>query len=544
MLRELHIRNFALIEDVSLEFGDGLCVITGETGAGKSLLVGALQLLLGGRGGYDKIQHGADEAILSARFTPTEAAKEVLGSLGFDDDEVVLVRRLLRAGRSYFWINGVPATAETVRALGRYLVDIHGQHQHQLLLDPKTHLALLDEFAGVGELLERLGKLRERYLQSSRALEDLVSRRDEILRQRRLIQFELEELSAAGLDDPDEESKLERELARIEAAEKLIRFGEMLSDRALEGEGSIFELAQALRQQAEELPEDDSVRQVLELLDTVSAAARELQLLGAGLAKTEYDPAEAERIRQRLALLGDLQRKYRKTLRELIEYRDALARQSVECGDVDEEISRLEGEVSALRDELVAVAGELSERRREAAEALSRKIEDELAPLGLGDARFQVALSTVQDEESPFELGGKRLRLFERGFDVCEFLFSANPGVPPQPLRRIASGGELSRVALAVKVALPKAQKVGCSVFDEIDVGVGGKTALRVAERLWELARTRQVIVITHLHPIARRADWHVLVEKRKRGEKTLVSARPLAPDEREKELERMMALE
>ena len=544
MLAELRIENLAIIESLTLGFEDGLCVITGETGAGKSLIVGAIKLLLGERGGADKIRAGANEIRISARFFPTKSALEVARGMGIEEDEITIMRRITKAGRSYFWINGIPTTAENVKRIGKFLADLHGQHSHQMLLDSNLHLNILDIFGGVERERKMVETLYDEFQAKKRELDELVRRRDEVLRQRRLLQFELRELTNANLNDPDEESKLEEELSRIESAEAILEFAELLRQSVFGESMSIADIAGKIKANAEELSHISEVRNAVELIDTILAATDEIRIIADKLAEVEYDPERAEQIRKRLALLGDLQKKYGKNLKQLIEYRDKLAEQSVEELDVDEAIEKLKGELSEIRTRLEDAAAKLSLLREKAAKKLSKAVEKELAPLALENAKFEVELKRQQDESSEFRLNGVPMRLGRHGFEKAEFLISTNPGMPLRPLKDIASGGELSRIALALKVALPAWKEVGCCVFDEIDVGIGGRTALFVAEQLEKLAQDRQVIVITHLHQIARRAKCHIVVEKYQMQGETFVSARMLSSDEREKELSRMLAIE
>ncbi len=544
MLAELHIENYAIIEKLSLQFCDGLCVITGETGAGKSLIVGALQLLLGGRGGTDRIRNGAQNMKIVAKFHPAKYARKILTESSFDADEVVISRRITSNGRSSFWINENPVSAETVRKIGDFLVDLHGQHSHQLLLDRNTHLSLLDDFARIKNIVDEVNKLFHRYHGVADELDKLRSQKDEILRQQRLIEFELNELEEAELQKPDEEEILERELEVIESAEKMIEFASKLSDVAIEREDSLIEIIGNLRREMEDFPHTDDVAKISQLFDTISAAADELGIIAENIAQIEYDPHRAEEIRARLKLLGDLQRKYAKNLPQLIEYRDRLSKEHLEIADVESREQKLAQNLEKVRTKLNESVVALSEKRQKSAEKLASAVERELFPLAMESAKFLVDLKTVPEENSAFKLNGEKVHLFENGFERCEFLLSANPGNPPKELRKIASGGELSRVALALKVALPASNRVGCSFFDEIDAGIGGRTAIKVAECLKKLSKNRQVIAITHLHPIARRANCHIYIEKKIEGNKTDIFAITLSKKQQKNELERMMALE
>ncbi len=541
MLCELHIENYAIIDKLIINFAEGLNVITGETGAGKSLLVGALKLLLGERGGVDRIGPRRDELIVSARFL---SANEKADFDGDKFDEIVIERRITKAGRSYFWINGRPATAEMVKNIGRFLVDIHGQHSHQLLFDPSYHLDILDEFADVYSLRDAVRKKFDVWNDLVGKLNEIENKRDEILRQQRLVKFELEELNAAELEDIDEEKKLEEKLEILESTERILEFAQNLSEKVYEGDGSIVEIAGELRNRAKSLPIMKNLDKVVEYLDTIIAASEEISSISNELARVEYDPELAESIRERLSFLGDLQRKYHKSLSELVQYRKELEKISFESENVDEEIEKLKNEIAETVRELNEKASELSHKRLGAGKKLQSKVRAELKSLGFDNAEFSVKFERIPDDTSPFSLGDEPVKLTARGFERVEFLFSANPGHPVQPLRKIASGGELSRLALAVKVVLPSSNVAGCSLFDEIDAGIGGQTAIKVAERLAKLAESKQVIVISHLHPIARRANHHIALEKIVSKQKTKVLAKILTGKDREDEIIRMMAIE
>ncbi len=544
MLVELQIENFAIIEKLSLHFGNGLCVITGETGAGKSLLIGALKAILGERIEKDFIREGANEATIWARFIPASCAVEMLSSLGIAADEIVISRKITDSGRSYFWLNGKPVTAELVKKIGNYLVDLHGQHSHQLLLDHSTHLSILDEFAGLQESTNKLAQMLSQYNSLLKELEKIRSQRDDLFNRKRLLEFEIEELTRANLSDPLEEKNLESELERVESAERLLEFSSKIIQTISEEEGSIVERISILRREANDLEKIGEVSQIIDLLDTISAACDEINIIAGQLGKIEYDPNQAQQIRERLTFLGDLQRKYRKNITELMEYLSKIEQEHVELYEFDETEKQMGKKISQMRDEILVLANAISAKRNEAARKLAISVMDQLNTLGMEGAEFSVRLDKVPDNSSPFIVNGERFHLFKSGFEKCEFFFTANPGIKARELRKIASGGELSRIALALKVALPSADKVGCSVFDEIDVGIGGRTAISIAQRLFELSLGKQVIVVTHLHPIARRAKNHIYIEKTISDGKTIVSAKTLSADEIDAELERMMSIE
>ncbi len=544
MLLELNIKNYAVIESLKLEFGDGLCVITGETGAGKSLIVGAISLIIGERGDTRRIRAGAKELIVSARFLPNEKVKEIASKMGIESDEIIITRKINTSGRSYFWVNGTPFTAEKVQLISKFLIDLHGQHSHQLLLDTQIHLDLLDQFLGTMNLRKSVSELLKNYKSLTKKLDDISQKRDEILRKRRLMEFELNELESAKLHDPNEETILEDELVKIEASESLIELGTNISQLALENGTSIAALTSQLKRQADRLSSIEEVRETIELLDTIIAVTGEMRILVDKLLDVEYDPIRAEEIRTRLSYLGDLQQKYSMNLEKLIEYRDDLKFRVVSEHNIDKEIDALKSEIEKKRTQLESSATQLSEIRKNGTVKLSKAIKAEFDALALKNANFKIKLTTVPDESSPFFIDGQPSKMFPTGFERAEFIIRTNPGMPFEPLRKIASGGELSRIGLAIKVAMPKWSDTSSTIFDEIDSGIGGQTAVSVGEHLEKLSKNRQVIVITHLHQIARSAQNHTLITKRLEDNMTYVDAKTLSSTEQDSELQRMLALE
>lgn len=543
MLAELHIKNLAVIREVTLEFSRGFCVITGETGAGKSLLVGAIKLVLGERGGADKIYAGENYLRVDARFIPSHRLKNTLIQMGIDTDEIVISRKITSEGKSSFWINNTPVTAEKVKQIGELLVDLHGQHSHQALLNPKNHIYLLDQFAETEEMTQAVAKLFHEYSDISRKLERLNTIKDEELRRQRMLKFEIDELTNANIRS-GELKELKEELELLDSAEQIVAFGEKLIASSAEGTNSISEIAGNLLNELSSISHIPDAEQIAELLKGIIASADELRMLGEKATRVEYNPHRADEIRNRLFFLNDLVRKYGKDIDELIIYRDQLLSQSHELENVDDLILKTKQEFGQVRAKLEKLAQELSKIRKEKAKELSKRVENELSQLGMSDAKFITHIEFIHDPESKFLLDGKPCRLFSTGFEQVQFLISTNPGHPPMPLTKIASGGELSRIALALGVVIPQNENQGTSIFDEIDTGVSGITAMRVAERLKKLSEKRQVIVITHLYPVARLAEQHWVVEKKLRQDKAEVSARLAENQEREKELTRLSAPE
>ena len=506
MLRELRILNFAVIDEVRLELGPGLNALTGETGAGKSIIVGALSLLLGERASTEDVRAGEERALVEAAFDvadrePVLRRCEEAG-IEVEDGWLVLRREVRREGRNRAWVNGSPATAGLIWDLGSALVELHGQHEHQVLLRPEEQRRILDAFAGAGEIAAEVRGLHDELGEVRDRLDELEQRVREARERADWLRFKAEEIEEAELE-PGEEEELEAEATRLENSEELTTLSGRLHGEIYADDGSVVDRLGALGRDLERLAELDP--DAAELRDLFSSARAELEELGRRLAdyqdRVDHDPGRLARIRERLDEIFRLQRKYGDSVEDVLEA-GRRAREELETlGSADRRREELEERAEELRGELEERAGRLSETRREAAEALDGEIEPLLSELGMEDGRFEVVLEPL---EEPGPHGAERV----------EFRASLNPGFEPGPLARIASGGELSRVMLALKTVLVRVDDVPSLVFDEIDAGVGGQVAHRVAEKLAAVAREHQVFVITHLPQIAARADAHWRVEK------------------------------
>ena len=534
MIVELRIRDFAVIEELSVPLSPGLNVVTGETGAGKSIVVDALGLLVGGRASSSSVRAGRRRAVVEGvvdlKGLDRVAHRLASMGLGGDEDAHLLLRREVRAeGRSRSWINDSPATAGALRQVGEALVDIHGQHEHQRLLSGDFQQQVLDEFGGcaevagaVAEAFRRAAELRERLTRAESRRRELESRAD-------FLRFQLDEIDGAKLE-PGEEERLRVETARLANAETLARESGALHELLHAGEGAVADrLADAAARVRRMGETDPSLAALVAALDDayhrVTDAAGELATYGDGI---EHDPARLESLQERDALLHALKRKYGATVEEVLATGETLRRELDELTASEADEGTLTRELAQAEAAWEDAAEALSARRREAAERLSRAASALFAGLGLEGGRFRVELEQ-RGEPSP------------RGLERVRFAASMNPGFPPGPLARIASGGELSRVMLALKSVLAGVDDLPVLVFDEIDSGVGGAVAAQVGERLAEVARGRQVLVVTHLARIAARASSHLLVEKDAGGERAKTSLRRLGSDERVREVARML---
>lgn len=534
MLREIHIQNFALIDRLTLSFGEGLNILTGETGAGKSIIIGALGLVLGERGSADVIRAGSERAVVEAVFDLSDAPASVRGRLaeaGLDDDgedTLLLARELNKNGKSQCRVNGRLMPVSTLREIGDGLIDIHGQHEHQTLLSPERHGGLLDGWLGAKALAlrEEVGRAYQAVARIRRHLEELRGEARERARNLDLYRFQQEEIAAADLK-PGELEELAHERSRLANAEKLAAAAEQAYDSIANAGIDSLNSALAAIERAGAM--DESLSQIAEqLTEALSYAEEARRSLRTYRDDIEFNPERLEEIGDRLDLIHSLARKYGDTIEEIAAYAEELTRRLDTLENSEAREAELSRALDAATSELDRNAEELSTLRREGAKPFACAVRAELAELGMADTVFEVSITP-----QPVSSGG---------IDRIEFLLSPNPGEPLRPLAKIASGGEISRLMLAMKSVLAQAAFVPTLIFDEIDVGVGGRTAGVLAEKLGKLARHAQILCITHLPQIASQPVWaHFRIEKNSESGRTVVDVRSLDPDERVEEIARML---
>lgn len=532
MLTLLRIFGFALIDELELPFGPGLTAITGETGAGKSILVDALGLLRGGRAAAEVIRTGRDEARVEAilELPAGSAARARLVADGREVEDGLLVRRVVaRNGRGRAHLGGVLATAADLTGMVAGLIDIASQHDQQSLTDPESQLAILDAFAENEALRGEMAEAAAARTAARTALESFSADARARGEREDLLRFQLGELETAR-PEPGEDEALATERERLRGAEKFFGATARGEETLYAGDGAVSErIAAVARELAPLAALDPALGPVVESLTSAQAAvedaARELGRYARGV---RSDPARLGEVEERLFLLQRLCRKHGGTVADLVAKQAALRAELADLGSFDEGLAARQAAVAAADARVAAAAAALSASRAEAARALEKKVTAGLRELGFASARLPVALESR-------ELG-------PNGADRVRFLFAPNPGEEPRPLAKIASGGELSRVMLAVKQALARTDEVLTYVFDEIDAGVGGGTAEVIGRKLKRLAVDRQVIVITHLPQVAAFADAHVRVTKTAARGKTKVEIERLSEDERPAEIARMLA--
>lgn len=555
MLAEITIRDFAIIDQLTISWEAGLNVLTGETGAGKSIIVDAVGALLGDRLGPEVVRAGRDRAFIEGIFDvdfdqPAHAAlRELLAEheLAEDDRQIILTREIARTGRSVARINGRAVPLALLQQVGEQLVDVHGQSQHLSLLRVREHLELLDRFAGLTEQRRVLAELvgRWRALQAERKKLQAEIRVAE--RERELLRHEIAEIEAAQLQ-PGEEEELLRLRQRLRFAERLRHAVEqalLLLNGLDEQRGAVDLLEEAAMLCADASRADRGLTEPATILERLASEAEEVARdLRRYLDQFDSDPRQLEDVEARFLLLADLKRKYGESIDAILAYLEEARRKLATAEGGAALLETLDARERQLRGEIAAAAFDLSRKRRAAAEALTRAVERELADLNMPNARFGVSIEQQPEEAGidwPSEDGAQRVAVDASGADRIEFLFSANPGEPPRGLGRIASGGELARVSLALKAVLARADHRVTLVFDEVDVGVGGRSAAVVGQKLWELTRTHQVLCITHMPQVAAFADQHLVIAKEVEGEVTRTSVHALSSDERPAELAAML---
>ncbi len=537
MLTELRISNFALIDQLHLVFPAGFLVLTGETGAGKSLLIDALLLLVGGRASSEQIRTGANEALLEACFVPPESHPLVSqlrqdGYMLSDQEEIFIRRLVLRSGKNRSYINGQLAPLQTIQEIGKQLVDIHGQHEQQSLLSPKRQLELLDAYGGLHDVVATFQQRYEEWKAKQHALEALQRRLQEKAERQDMLRYQYEELIKMELQTGEEEV-LQQEYHRLKHSGRLGELSHQSYAALYDQDGSILAELQEVKSWIEELSQIDAqCQEWLPLLHSSILALKEVtQSLRDFCAEVESDPERMEVIDRRLAGLQRLKKKYNKTVEELIQFVENLKEDLTFLERKDEQIASAERDAASSLTAMNASAKELSLKRSKSAKRLVKQIQQEFKELKMESMQIQINLVANQESE----------KFGPTGMDCLEVLLASNPGEPPLPLSKIASGGELSRIMLALKTVFAGNDRTPVVIFDEIDSGIGGEAGIVMGHRLRQLAQFHQVCCITHLPQIASHAHSQFMVKKAREDERTLTTVQEITGAEREGEIARML---
>ncbi|MBU2849680.1 DNA repair protein RecN [Acidithiobacillus ferrivorans] len=536
MLLNLQVRDFALIDAISVDFAVGLTVLTGETGAGKSILVDAIALLLGDKGHAEDIRHGAEQAEISAEYglSPEHPARQWLREQEIADEDICLLRRIIqRNGRSRAFINGRSVTNGQLKEFGETLVELLGQHAHQSLLQPERQLFLLDRFAGVETALSAVADRYRQWRQAAQRCAALQEQQGKQHEQEDWQRFLLTELEAADLQ-ADEWENLRGEEQRLGAVEKL-RENILAALARLDGEDTAAgrALAEAQRHVSAARAHDPRLADCDELLNSALIQTEEaITSLRAYATNLEADPERLESIAQRLQLLQDLQRKHHCDIAGLLTKLVTLRQELLASEDLDAMRSAAEHELAQARAAYVGDCAILSNARQQQQDALAQAVVAQIQQLGMPHAAIELRLDSHPEAEKQWH---------DTGWDQVEIWITANPGHPAQPLAKVASGGELSRIGLALQVILAAPERIDTLIFDEVDVGIGGAVAERVGRLLRRLGARQQVLCVTHLAQVAAQGHQHLRVEKQVMNGQTLSAVRTLNRTERQQEIARML---
>lgn len=541
MLLNIVIKNYALIEALNIDLDPGLNVITGETGAGKSIVIDALTLLLGQRGNKSNIRHDADKMVVQGLFDidGNQAVAAKLAEFGIEpeDGRLILTREIDTKGKNVCRADGMIITVTQLRAIGDNLIDIHGQHEHQSLFQRENHRHLLDDFGGdpARELLGTVAEDAARLKELSQKIRGLEKDEREMERQKEMFLYELKEIRAAKLIDGEEES-LESDKKILVNSEQLFRSANE-AYQVLNGDENAYQTAllallTELGDRIRDISEIDSGFKAYEAV--VESAYQELENLSFEIRSyidgIDFDMNNLDEVEKRLGVITGLKRKYGSSIKEILDYGTILEERLSGLMNRDEQIEKFQKQYKKILRDYESRTTALHEMRKKAGQVFKEALERELKDLAMEKTVVQVQISQEKKLISP------------KGQDQVEFLISVNPGVPPKPLRKIASGGEISRIMLGIKSIFGDRDRIQTMIFDEIDTGISGRTAQAVAEKVFELSKTHQIICITHLPQIASMADKHFLVEKKSDDDGVEVNFGPLGEQERQNELARMLS--
>lgn len=538
MLKSLEIQNYALLDQVSVKFQNGLIVFTGETGAGKSIFIDALGAILGEKVDESIVRSGTEKAVVEAVFSTEESEEiqQLLKELDLWDSagDLILRREIFQSGRTRAFANDTPINQPILAQLGDLLVDLHGQHEHQSLLKVTEHAKLLDQYGGVVNYVQEIGVIYQEINQIRKKLASLRNKESEVNEKKQLYEFQIEEINQIS-PQPGEEEVLLREEKLLQNSEKLFQLTTSAYKSLYEDENAISDALAKVVTQLEEIKEIDG--RLANLPSECESARILVEEIGKSLqnyiSSFEFNPDRLEGIRTRLGQLSGLKKKFRGTIEEVIRYRDQIQAELQTMSSLDSEIEALEMAFEEQRELISQKSLTLSSKRMEVAQKLKHFIESNFKDLGMQDARLDIHLSRESDNDGLVRENGQCFKTMKTGIDEIEFFLAANPGAPPRPMVKVASGGEISRVMLALKLAQADADRLPVMIFDEIDSGVSGRIAQAVGRNLKRLSKAHQIICITHLPQIASVGDYHFFVEKISDGQQTRTIIRQLSNEER-----------
>jgi len=547
MLKSFEVKDYALIEHISVEFGSGLNIITGETGAGKSILIDAMSLLLGERASTEVVRKGAQKSVVEGIFY-VKANKKVKSLLEENDvdfsDELIIRREISLKGSNRCFINDTPVNLNLVKDIGNLLVDLHGQHEHQSLLRTETHIDYLDEFGDYQGILLQYKKIYSELLNKENELTKLQGKENSIKEKKDFYSFQIKEIDNVSPQE-DEDDKLIKELKILENSEKLAELTSEIYQLLYETDSSIQSVLGKVKTLLQKLNDiDKSFADSLNESDSALAQIQDISnYVRSYNSKINLDQEEVEGKRERLGAINLLKKKYGGSVKSILDYRKKIGEEFELAENFSEKINELSKNIFELRRNVGILAKSLSRKREQAAKLVKKGIEETLKELGIQEPQFKTKVINDQSEkESGVIVDGKFIKATSKGIDEVEFFISTNPGEELKPLAKVASGGEVSRIMLSLKSTLAKNDKLPLLIFDEIDVGVSGRIAQKVGKTLKNLSAYHQVISITHLPQIASQADHHFSIEKIAQNERVISSIKKLPQSERITEIARLLS--
>ncbi|MEX0944510.1 MAG: DNA repair protein RecN [Balneolaceae bacterium] len=545
MIKSIYIKDFALIDELDVQLGPGLNVLTGETGAGKSIIIGALNMILGERADTDVIRQGADKAISEATIEvgENEWLRKLLDENAVEFSHELILRREIRQTGSRAFINDTPVNISVLKLVGDQLVDLHGQHDHQLLLKDEYHLGVIDQFDSVKPVLDEYQAEFRLMSGLQKELRDLKRRERELKEKTELYQFQVKELEAAELN-PDEEEELISEMNLLDNAEDLDQKTLAITEIGSGDEVSLIQLMNTIKLHLEDMARiEPEFENYLQEINTARISVQEtIQFAERYRDRIEFNPQRLEKLRQRQSELNRLQKKYMRSIPELIDYYNEIRDELNIAENFDLEIEKIELKISDQAKRLTQKAIDLHQKRRSVGEQLSFELIESLKNLGILHGQFRVDVNWLYSDKGWISVDGQSVDCQETGCDDVQFFISTNKGEDPKPLVKIASGGEVSRVMLSLKSILAKEHHLPVMIFDEIDTGISGKISEKVGKVMRNLSTYCQIVAITHQPQIASQAHKHYRVKKIEDGERTITRIEALSNDEHIREVAGLMS--
>lgn len=547
MIQSLYIKDFALIDELEVSFQEGLNILTGQTGAGKSIIIGALNMILGERADTEVIRQGADKAIAEAiiKTNGNSQIKQLLQENAVEQRPELILRREIRSSGSRGFINDTPVTITVLRQVGDYLVDLHGQHDHQMLLKEENHRGVIDGFDAVESPLKTYKASYDEMVALRKELRELKKREKELQEKVELYRFQVKELEDAELD-PNEEEELEAEMNLLDNAEELDQKSGSIIEMGDTDEVNVIDLLNQMKLHLEDLSriEPDFENYLQEISSARISIQETVQFAQRYRSKIEFNPNRLEKLRNRQNHLDSLRKKYQRDIPQLIEYLQEIKKELSLAENFDLEIEKMEAQLSQKAEELAEKAKNLHNVRQEVGDRLSQKIEDELNKLGIEHAEFEVRVDWMitSEQQGWITVDGQPVECTQHGCDEIELYISTNKGEEPKPLAKIASGGEISRVMLALKSIIAREQSLPVMIFDEIDTGISGEVSEKVGRTMRRLSERCQIIAITHQPQIASQAHKHYKVQKVEEEDRTVSRIIPLNDNEHVTEVATLMS--